>query len=28
MAGFTGNAPVVTGADGSRVLGGIYPGGR
>jgi anhydro-N-acetylmuramic acid kinase len=28
MAGFTGNAPVVTGADGPRVLGGIYPGGR
>ena len=28
LAGFAGNAPVVTGATGPRVLGGIYPGGR
>jgi anhydro-N-acetylmuramic acid kinase len=28
LGGLAGNAPVVTGADGLRVLGGIYPGGR
>ena len=28
LSGMAGNAPAVTGARGSRVLGGIYPGGR
>lgn len=28
LAGLHGNAPQVTGAEGARVLGGIYPGGR
>jgi len=28
LAGVAGNAPVVTGASGPRVLGGIFPGGR
>ena len=28
LAGVAGNAPVVTGAAGPRVLGGIYPGGQ
>ena len=27
LQGLAGNAPVVTGARGTRVLGGIYPGG-
>jgi anhydro-N-acetylmuramic acid kinase len=26
LEGLAGNAPVVTGARGSRVLGGVYPG--
>jgi len=26
LGGLAGNAPAVTGAAGSRVLGGIYPG--
>ena len=28
LNGLAGNAPVVTGAAGLRILGGIYPGGR
>lgn len=28
LSGLAGNAPVVTGARGSRVLGGIYPAGE
>jgi anhydro-N-acetylmuramic acid kinase len=28
LDGLAGNAPVVTGASGSRILGGIYPGGN
>lgn len=27
LGGLAGNAPVVTGAAGARVLGGVYPGG-
>jgi anhydro-N-acetylmuramic acid kinase len=26
LGGLAGNAPVVTGAAGARVLGGVYPG--
>ena len=27
LEGLSGNSPAVTGASGTRVLGGIYPGG-